>query len=156
LIAVQYKQVLVVNWIRIKNIIVRVFIHKYVFCHPVCKADSMTHLMNDNICLGAATKGAGIVYVASNGKASRLNCIEITIAVHNTFRSNTYSYAISVWLAGLDELGIQTWATVPGCNSFLHFSDPIRCHVLGLKCNDDFGSPISFPWHLMITRILVL
>jgi len=156
LIAVQYKQVLVVNWIRIKNIIVRVFIHKYVFCHPVCKADSMTHLMNDNIRLGTVGKGAGIVYVASNGKASRLNCIEITIAVHNTFRSNTYSYAISVWLAGLDELGIQTWATVPGCNSFLHFSDPIRCHVLGLKCNDDFGSPISFPWHLMITRILVL
>src|SRR5215217_3636754 len=45
LIAIQYKQVLVVNWIRIKNIIIGVFIHKHVFCLPVCKADSMTHLM---------------------------------------------------------------------------------------------------------------
>src|SRR5829696_8742845 len=55
LIAIQYKQVLVVNWIRIKNIIIGVFIHKHVFCLPVCKADSMTHLMNNNICLGAAS-----------------------------------------------------------------------------------------------------
>lgn len=156
MIAVQYQQVLVVNWIRIKNIIVGVFVHKYVFCLPVCKADSMTHLMNDNICLGATSKRAGIVYMASNGKTLRLNCIEVTIAVESTFRSNTYRNAVPIWLAGLDEFRIQTWAAVPGCNSFLHFGDPIRCYILGLECNDDFGRPISFPWHLMIAWILVL
>ncbi len=94
--------------------------------------------------------------MASNGKTSGLNCIEVTICSHSTFRSNTYRYTVPVWLAGLDELGIQTWATVPGCNSFLHFGDPIRCYILCLKGNDDFGSTISFPWHLMVTRILVL
>ncbi len=56
LIAVQYKQILVVNWIRIKNIIVGVAIHKYVFCLPVCKADSMSHFVNGNVCLGTAPK----------------------------------------------------------------------------------------------------
>ncbi len=94
--------------------------------------------------------------MASNGKASRLNCIEVTVCSHSTFRSNTYRYAVSVWLAGRDELGIQTRAAVPGCNSFLHFGHPIRCYILGLKGNDDFGISISFPWHLMITPILVL
>ncbi len=94
--------------------------------------------------------------MASNGKASRLNCIEVTICSHTTFRSNTYRYAVAVWLAGLDKLGIQTRAAVPDCNSFLHFGDPIRGYILGLKGNGDLGSPISFPWHLMITPILVL
>ena len=156
MIAVQHKQILEVNWIRIKNIIVGVAIHEYVFCFPVCKTNSMSHFVNGNICLLSASKGAGIVYMASNGKPSRLNCIEVAIAIYSTFRSNTYRYAVPVWLAGLDELGIQTWAAIPGCNSFLHFGDPIRWHILGLKGDDDFGSPFSFPWHLMITRILVL
>ncbi len=56
LIAVQHKQILVVNWIRIKNIIVGVAIHKYVLCLPVCKADSMSHFVNGDICLGTAPK----------------------------------------------------------------------------------------------------
>jgi hypothetical protein len=156
LIAVQYKQILVVNWIRIKNIIVGVAIHKYVFCLPVCKANSMSHFVNGNICLGAVSKGAGIVYMASDGKASGLNCIEVTISPHTAFRSNIYRYAVPIWFAGLDEPRIQTWTAVPGCNSFLHFGDPIRCYIPSLKRNDDFGSPIAFPWQLMITPILVL
>ena len=94
--------------------------------------------------------------MASNGKTSGLNCIEVTISSHSAFRSNTYRYAVPVWLAGLDELGIQTWAAVPGCNSFLHFGDPIRWYILSLKSNDDFGGATSFPRRLMITPILVL
>jgi hypothetical protein len=70
LIAVEYKQILKINLIRIKDIIVGVAIHEYVFCLPVCKADSMSHFVNCNVCLGTVTQGAGIVYVASNGKAS--------------------------------------------------------------------------------------
>src|SRR6185436_15719222 len=70
LIAVEYKQILKINLIRIKDIIVGVAIHEYVFCLPVCKADSMSHFVNCNVCLGTVSQGAGIVYVASNGKAS--------------------------------------------------------------------------------------
>ncbi len=81
LVAVQYQQILVVNWIRIENVIIGILIHKHVFCLPVCKADSMTHFMNDDICLGAPSKGTGIVYMAPNGEASGFNRIEVTIAI---------------------------------------------------------------------------
>ena len=70
LIAVEYEQILKINFIRIKNIIVGVAIHEYVFCLPVCKADSMSHFVNCNVCLGTVSKGAGILYMASNGKIS--------------------------------------------------------------------------------------
>ena len=116
----------------------------------------MSHFMNCNICLGTVSKGAGIVYVASNGKTSGLNCIEVTICSHNTFTSNAYCHAICLWLTSIDELGIETWTLIPGRNSFLHFSDPIRWYILDLKINDDFSGPISSPWDLMITPILVL
>ena len=151
--AVEYKQILKINLIRIKNIIVGVAIHEYVFRLPVCKADSMSHFVNYNICLGTVSKGVGIFYMASNGKTSRFNCIEVTIS---TFRSNAYCYAICFWLTSLYEPDIKTWTFIPGRNSFLHFGDPIRWYIFGLKSNHDFGSAISFPWRLMIIPILVL
>ena len=156
MIAVEYKQILKINFIRIKNIIVGVAIHKYVLRLPVCKAYSMSHFVNCNICLSTVSKGVGVVYMASNGKTSGLNCIEVTICAYCPFRSNAYCYAICFWLTTLYELGIKTWTFIPGRNSFLHFGDPIRWHTLDLKSNDDFGSAISFPWPLMITPILVL
>ena len=79
MIAIEYKQILKINLIRIKNIIVGAAIHEYVFRLPVCKADSMSHFVNYNICLGTVSKGVGIFYMASNGKTSRFNCIEVTI-----------------------------------------------------------------------------
>ena len=44
------KQVLEINFIRIKNVIVRIGVHKYMLCQTVCKADSMPHLVNCYIC----------------------------------------------------------------------------------------------------------
>jgi len=48
--AVRYKQILEINFIRIKDIIVRVTVHKYPFCQTVCKAHSMAHFVNGYIC----------------------------------------------------------------------------------------------------------
>jgi hypothetical protein len=48
--AVRYKQVLEINFIRIKNIIVRITVHEYPFCQTVCKANGMPHFVNGYIC----------------------------------------------------------------------------------------------------------
>ena len=124
------------------------------FCHTVGKADSMTHLVNCYICLLATGKRTRKVYVTSGGKTTRLNSIEVSIGFIAI--SQGYGQAVGFWLAGFDELGIQTCTPVPGCNSFLHFRDPISWQILGLKGNDHFVSPIPFPWSLVIVRVLVL
>jgi hypothetical protein len=61
--------------------------------------------------------------VATCGKSTRLNSIEVTIG--SIPISHTYRYTVRIWLAGFDEFGVQTWTSVPGFNSFLHFRDPV-------------------------------
>ena len=88
------------------------------------------------------------------GKTTRLNSIEVTIG--SVSISHGYCHTVRIRLAGVDELDIQTCASVPGCNSFLHFRDPISWYIFGLKGNDHFTRPIPFPWNLVIVRVLVL
>ena len=92
--------------------------------------------------------------MTSGGETTRLNSVEVAIGSRSI--SHGHCHTVRIWLAGFDELGIQTSAAVPGCNSFFQFGDPISRHILGLKGNDHLVSPIPFPWNLVIARILVL
>ena len=92
--------------------------------------------------------------MATCGKSTRLNSIEVTVGSCSISHSNRYT--VRIWLAGFDKLGIQTCTSVPGCNSLLHFRDPVGWHIVGLKGNNHLTSPIPFPWNLVILRVLVL
>jgi hypothetical protein len=114
----------------------------------------MPHFVNCHVCLLATGKRARKVYVATRGKTARLNSIEV--AIGSSPISHGDRHAVGIWLAGFDEPGIQTCTSVPGCNSFLHFRDPINWYIFGRKGNDHLFSPIPFPWNLVIARVLVL
>ena len=88
------------------------------------------------------------------GKTTRFNSVEVTVGSCSI--SHGYCHTVRIWLAGFDELGIQTRAAIPGGNSFLQFGDPISRYISSLKGNDHFTSPLPFPWNLVISRILVL
>ena len=148
------KQVLEINLIRIKDVIVRSGVHKYPFGQTVCKADSMPHFVDCYIRLLATRKRTRKVYVTTCGKTARLNSIEVTVG--SIWISHSYCHTVRIPLAGFDEPGIQTCTFVPGCNSFVHFRDPIGWYILGLKVDNHLTRPISLPWNLMIVRILVL
>ena len=92
--------------------------------------------------------------MTTSGKTIRLNSIEVTIGFFPI--SHGYCHTGRVWLAGFDELGIQTCTFVPSRNSFLHFRDPISWNIFGLKGDNNFIRPIPFPWNLVIVRVLVL
>ena len=56
LATVDDKQVVEINFVRIEDVIVGGGVHKYTFFQTVCKADSMPHFVNCDVCLLATGK----------------------------------------------------------------------------------------------------